>query len=550
MHEKKSICSYLFSSAYCLRTHVSISKRNAAQHFIDCYSDIGPFGGEIQTPALDSLAKTGIRFTDFHTSISCSPTRSMLFSGTDNHLAGVGTMAEMIAPNQIGKKGYEGHLNDRVVSIATLLRDAGYATSMSGKWHLGEELKNDPYNRGFQKAYTMLQGGTSHFDDESMMYPNYTPIYRENGVQVHVPKGFYSSEFYTDKMMEYIDAREAGKPFFAYLSYTAPHDPLHVPDEWLEKYKGRYDQGYEALRKDRLDNLKRLGFISDDVVPFPHFPLSPEWESLTDEDKKREARKMEIYSAMIDNVDYHLARLFKHLKKTGDYNNTLIIFFSDNGANGALMNQYPDTDQVWIDRNSDNRYENLGRRFSRIEQGPAWAQVSMTPYRLFKGFTTEGGIRSPLIVSGPGVTNNGSHNDSFCHVMDISATILETAGVQHPGSSYKGKEIETLRGQSLVEVLNGKSDSVYDNDIAVSWELFGRRAVRKGDLKLVWLPDPFGNDDWQLYDLSKDPAELNDISKEQPMQRKEMIEIWNQYSKDVGVVLPPGGALRVEPSDE
>ena len=144
------------------------------------YSDIGPFGGEIQTPALDSLAKSGIRFTDFHTSISCSPTRSMLLSGTDNHLAGVGTMAEMIAPNQIGKKGYEGHLNDRVVSIATLLCDAGYATSMSGKWHLGEELKNDPYNRGFQKAYTMLQGGTSHFDDESMMYPNYTPIYREN----------------------------------------------------------------------------------------------------------------------------------------------------------------------------------------------------------------------------------------------------------------------------------------------------------------------------------------------------------------------------------
>jgi len=220
---------------------------------------------------------------------------------------------------------------------------------MSGKWHLGEEAKDDPYNHGFQKVYTMLQGGTSHFEDEWMMYPNYTPVYRENGVQVHVPQGFYSTEFYTDKIMEYIDSRETDKPFFAYLSYTAPHDPLHVPDKWLEKYKGMYDQGYEALRKDRLNNMKKLGLVSEDAVPFPHFPMYSAWESLTKKQKKIEARRMELYSAMIDNIDYHLARLFKHLKKTGDYDNTLIIFFSDNGANGALMNQYPDTDQAWID---------------------------------------------------------------------------------------------------------------------------------------------------------------------------------------------------------
>ena len=510
------------------------------------YSDIAPFGGEVQTPALDSLAKSGIRFTDFHTSVSCSPTRSMLLSGTDNHLAGLGNMSEVISPNQVGKPGYEGHLNDRVVSIAMLLRDAGYATSMSGKWHLGEDLKDDPYHQGFEKAYTMLQGGASHFDDESMMYANYTPIYRENGVRAHVPKGFYSTEIYTDKIMEYIDSREADKPFFAYLSYTAPHDPLHVPDKWLAKYKGRYDKGYDALRKERLNSLKKLGFVSRETVPFPSMPMFPSWESLTNEQKMREARSMELYSAMIDNIDYHLDRLFKHLKKTGDYNNTLIIFLSDNGANGAGMDQYPATDQAWVDRNSDNRYENMGRPFSRIAQGPAWAQVSMTPFRLFKGFTTEGGIRSPLIVSGPGVTNHGSHNDSFSHVMDIPATILDAAGVKHPGTSYKGRKIEPLRGHSLTDVLNGKSNSVYDDDTAVSWEMLGFRAVRKGDLKLVWLPAPFGNDDWQLYDLSKDPAELNDLSKEQPTLRKEMIDIWNKYSKDVGVILPSGGAMRLE----
>ena len=510
------------------------------------YSDIGPFGGEVRTPSLDSLAKSGMRFTDFHTSVSCSPTRSMLLSGTDNHLAGLGNMSEGLFPNQIGEPGYEGHLSDRVVSMATLLRDTGYFTCMSGKWHLGEEVEHDPYNKGFQKAYTMLQGGASHFDTEWMMYANYTPIYRENGVRVHVPKGFYSTEFYTDKIMEYIDSRDAGKPFFAYLSYTAVHDPIHVPDKWLDKYKGRYDKGYEALRKERLNSLQKLGFIPEDTVPFPRLPMIPDWENIPEKQRKVEARRMELYSAMVENIDYHLGRLFKHLKKTGSYENTLVIFFSDNGANGAEMHQYPGTDEAWLDRNSDNRYENMGRRFSRIAQGAAWAQVSMTPFRLFKAFTTEGGIRSPLIISGPGVISRGAHSDAFAHVMDITATILDAAGVEHPGTSYKGRKVEPLRGRTMMKVLNGKSNFIYDNDTAVNWEMLGFRAVRKGDFKLVWLSIPFGNDDWQLYDLSKDPAELNDLSQERPKLRKEMIAIWNQYSKEVGVVLPPGGAMRFD----
>lgn len=510
------------------------------------YSDIGPFGGEIRTPSIESLAKSGIKFTDFHTSVACSPTRSMLLSGTDNHLAGMGTQGEVTFPNQVGKPGYEGHLNDRVVSIATLLRDGGYFTAMAGKWHLGEQIENDPYNRGFQKAYTLLEGGASHFDDEWMMYANYTPTYRENGVRVHVPKGFYSSEFYTNKIIEYIDSRDAEKPFFAYLSFTAPHDPLQVPDEWLDKYKGRYDDGYEALRNERLSGLKKLGFIPEETVPFPLLTSITDWEDLAQEERKIEAREMELYAAMIDNVDYHLGRLFEHLKKAGVYENTLVIFFSDNGANGAEMHQYPNTDKAWVDRNSDNRYENMGRQFSRIGPGPAWAQVSMTPYRLFKGFTTEGGIRTPLIISGPGLVGKGNYNDAFVHVLDISATILDAAGINHPGRSYKGRKVEHLRGRSMMDVINGKSNFVHDNDTGVSWEMLGFRAVRKGDYKLVWLPLPFGNDDWQLYDLSKDPAELKDLSQERPKLRQEMMGIWKQYSEDVGVVLPPGGAMRFE----
>ena len=502
------------------------------------YSDIAPFGGEIDTPNLDALAKSGMLFTDFHTSASCSPTRSMMFSGTDNHLAGVGSMGETITAEQRGQPGYEGYLTERVVSIPTLLQDAGYFTAMAGKWHLGEEPEQDPSRRGFDKVYTMLNGGASHFDDEWMMYANYTPIYRENGVQVHVPRGFYSSEFYTSKLIEYLGERPAEQPFFGYLAFTAPHDPLHAPDEWVDKYKGRYDAGNDALRQTRLEALKKLGFIAPDAQPFPRLPTIPAWEELDDQTKMVESRRMEVYAAMIANIDHQLGRLFDHLKNEGQWDNTLVIFLSDNGANGLQMHQYPGTDKAWVERNSDNRIENLGRQYSRMAAGAAWAQVAMTPYRMFKAFVAEGGIRSPLIISGPGIENPDTVNGAFSHVMDIASTILEASQTQHPGTSFKGRDIEPLRGKSMLPVLNGTTNVVHAGDTAVSWELFGMRAVRKGDYKLLWLVKPFGPENWQLYNLANDPGETVDLSGQMPELRDEMIEIWNRYSRETGVILP------------
>ena len=502
------------------------------------YSDIAPFGGEIDTPNISTLAESGMLFTDFHTAPTCSPTRSMLLSGTDNHLAGMGSMGETLTPNQEGQPGYEGHLNDRVVSIPTLLRDSGYYTAMSGKWHLGEEIEQDPSRRGFQNVYTMLTGGTSHFDDEWMMYANYAPIYRENGVRVHVPKGFYSSEFYTSKLIEYLDERPADQPYFGYLSFTAPHDPLHAPDDWVDRYKGKYDSGYDALRESRLERLKELNFVSADATAAPRLSAIPSWDSLPDDQKKFEARRMEVYAAMIANIDHQLGRLFGHLKETDQWNNTLVIFLSDNGANGLQMHQYPHTDKAWVQRNSDNRFENLGRQYSRMAAGPAWAQVSMTPYRLFKTTMAEGGIRSPLIVAGPGVMNPGTASDAFAHVMDIPATILDASQTPHPGTSYKGREVEPLRGKSMATVLNGDASIVHENDTAASWEMFGMRAVRQGDYKLLWLIEPFGPDHWQLFNLANDPGETIDLSARMPDLRNDMIETWNSYSKETGVILP------------
>jgi arylsulfatase A-like enzyme len=502
------------------------------------YSDIAPFGGEIDTPNISALAEDGILFTDFHTAPTCSPTRSMMLSGTDNHLAGMGSMGEMLTDNQVGQQGYEGHLNDRVVSIPTLLRDSGYYTAMAGKWHLGEEIEQDPSRRGFRNAYTMLTGGTSHFDDEWMMYANYAPIYRENGIRVHVPKGFYSSEFYTSKLIEYLDERPADQPFFGYLAFTAPHDPLHAPDDWVDKYKGKYDAGYDVMRESRLEGLKTLDLISEDAKGAPRLPPIPAWDDLPDEQKKFEARRMEVYAAMIANIDHQLGRLFEHLKETDQWNNTLVIFLSDNGANGLYMHQYANTDKAWVERNSDNRFENLGRQFSRFAAGPAWAQVSMAPFNLFKTTLAEGGIRSPLIVAGPGVKKSDTASDAFTHVMDIAATILDASQTPHPGTSYKGREVEPLRGKSLASVLNGDASMVHENDTAANWEMFGMRAVRQGDYKLLWLIEPFGPDNWQLFNLANDPGETTDLSAEMPDLRNDMIEIWNSYAQETGVVLP------------
>jgi arylsulfatase len=501
------------------------------------YSDIGPFGAEIDTPSIDSLAAEGVRFTNFYVGPSCSPTRSMLFSGNDNHIAGLGNMNELLAPNQIGQPGYEGHLNNRVVSVATVLRSAGYHTYMAGKWHLGHEPDQDPFHRGFERVFTMLQGGTSHFDDEWMMYANYTPTYRQDGVRTHVPRGFYSTEFYSDQIVKYIDEQEDDKPFFAYLSFTAPHDPLHVPDEWLDRNKGDYDAGYNELRATRLARMKALGVVPDEANLGPWMKPVPMWETLTPEQKKMASRQMEIYSAMIENIDHHIGRVLQYLESTGKRENTLVVFFSDNGANGFEMHNYPDTDEAWVAKNSDNRFANWGKRGSRIAQGAGWAQASSTPFHLFKNFLAEGGIRSPLIISGPGVAYKGEIVDRMAHVMDIAPTFLEFAGATYPGT-HDGHPVEQQRGTSMAPILSKQSATVHGPDEAIGWEYNDLKAIRIGDHKATWIIKPFGPSDWRVYDLSVDPGESNDLSAQEPELRQRLIEAWEEYADAVGVIAP------------
>ena len=499
------------------------------------YSDIGAFGGEIETPHLDSIADSGIKMTNFYVGPTCSPTRSMLMSGNDNHVAGLGNMNEALTPNQVGQPGYEGYLNDRVVSVASLLKDTGYHTYMAGKWHLGEEPEHDPFNKGFEKSFTMLQGGASHFDDEWMMYANYTPTYRENGVRTHVPQGFYSTEFYTDKTIQYIDQQEDDAPFFAYLSFTAVHDPLHLPDDWLERYSGQYSMGYDAVREQRLSRMKKMGIVPDSTVLGPWLAMVPMWADLSAEQQVSEARKMELYAAMVANIDFHVGRLVEHLEQAGKLDNTLIIFFSDNGANGAEMDMYPETDEAWVARNSDNRFSNWGRRGSRVAQGPGWAQASSTPFRLFKAFIAEGGIRSPLIISGPPVARSGEILDAVAHVMDIAPTLLDIAGASYPTSNEKGN-LAPPRGKSMMPFLSTQAESIREQDDYLAWEFFDWNAVRTEAWKATWIREPFGSGDWQLFDMAVDPGESNDVSAQHPEVMQELADKWDVYADEVGIV--------------
>jgi arylsulfatase len=501
------------------------------------YSDIGSFGGEIATPTLDKLAKEGLQLTNFHVLPSCSPTRSVLMSGMDNHQAGLGTMGELKTPEMEGHPGYAGYLNFEVAALPEVLKAGGYHTYMAGKWHLGHEEETSPHARGFEETFALLPGGGSHWYDRKPLSPPQTMIYSRNGKPVEsLPDDFYSTKYYTDILLKWIkEDHKDDKPFFAYLSYTAPHDPLHAPREYIDKYKGMYDEGWDVLRKKRLEGLKDLGIVNKDAMPFPRLASVKAWEIISQEERAEAARDMEVYAAMVDYMDEQIERVFDYLKEIGEYDNTMIIFFSDNGANGHPKTAYPGQTEEYLN-SFDNSLENRGLKNSFIEPGPGWSQASMAPSRMFKAFTSEGGIKTPMLVKLPGkMAHAGTMNHSFFHVRDIMPTILDFTGVTH-SEQFSGRKVRPIQGKSVLDLLEGKVASPYAEASQVGYELFGLKAYFVGDWKILWMPKPFGPGEWELFNLKQDPAEINDLSKQHPDKLKEMITLWEQYKKENGVL--------------
>ena len=403
------------------------------------------------------------------------------------------------------------------------------------------EPEYQPQSRGFEKTFVLLQGAASHFDDPFGVVRSETPQYMENGEPVTLPENFYSTNNYTDKFIEYLEEDSSDdKPFFAYLAYTSPHWPLQVPEEDLDLYKGRYDDGYEEIRKARFAKLKDLGLIGtntdDSNVPF----YITNWDSLPPEEKREEARKMEIYAAMIDNLDRNIGRVLNYLKETNQYDNTFIIFMSDNGAEGNDLSQLGDNKE-WFEERFDNSIENMGNENSYIFQGAEWARVSMTPFRDFKTFVTEGGIKVPAIVRYKGVPYSGLIDDELISVKDITPTLLELASVSHPGTTYKERKVHGMTGKSALSHFRDIDSPVHDLDDLHVWEFLGRQAVRKGDWKMIKQAQPYGEGEWELYNLKSDPTETKNVSAQYPEKIVQLLQEWESYKANNNIIMPING---------
>ncbi|KIL92321.1 arylsulfatase [Fusarium avenaceum] len=549
------------------------------------FSDIKPYGSEIDTPVLDRLSKDGIRMTNFHTAQACSPTRSMLLSGTDNHIAGLGQMAEFKEmrknltgkyPSYVDKPGYEGYLNWKVAALPEILSDAGYLTIMSGKWHLGLTPDVSPSARGFKKSFAFLPGCGNHFNyepqfegDQDTMLLTSDGFWLEDGKPVDrkkdLPDEFYSTNFFTDKLIDMLADRteeEKDQPFFSYLAYTAPHWPMQAPQEVIHKYRGVYDNGPDRLRLDRLARLKALGLVPSDVEAAPPvgFEAGIKWEDLTDDERAVSARKMEVYAAMVDLLDQNIGRVVDALEASGELDNTFILFMSDNGAEGSTLEAAPllssfKTLGDLIAAYYDNSLENIGRHDSYVWYGSRWACAATAPSRGFKGWSTEGGIRCPCLIRFPPFSvAPEAISHSFTTVMDILPTILDLAQVQHPGTSFRDRQVVVPRGKSWVNHLSSPTEypAVHQDENHIhGWELFGNRAIRRGNWKAVLLAKA-GTGDWELFNVEEDPAEQHDLAKESPEILEEMLVHWATYVAETGAsskqLVPVARFQRIAPS--
>lgn len=516
------------------------------------YSDIGCYGSEIRTPALDSLAANGLRFTQFYNTARCCPTRASLLTGLYPHQAGVGHMMQ-----DRGQDGYRGELSRNCVTIAEVLGAAGYATYAVGKWHVTKGTKpegpkdNWPRQRGFDRFYGTIHGAGSYWDPSTLVRDN-TMIAPPSDPEYQPEEPYYYTDAISDNACRYIHEHSADDPFFLYVAYTAAHWPMHARRRDIAKYEGKYDVGYEAIRQARFEKMKKLGVVRRRAELSPP-PAS--WDSV--KDKQWEAACMEVYAAMIDSMDQGIGRIVATLEAKGMLENTLILFLQDNGGcaesggRGDQLNPRPDGPTFDpIPPDAQHYFGSVPRqtrdgwpvRRGHVMPGPAdtyigygrnWANVSNTPFREYKHWVHEGGIATPLIAHWPaGIRARNKLRHQPAHLIDLMATCVDVAGARYP-SEYRGHEIQPMEGRSLAPAFANrdiKREALY-------WEHEGNRAIRVGKWKLV-AKGRTGQDEvaWELYDIEADRSELHDLAAQQPQRVQEMAALWRAYAERAKVV--------------
>ncbi len=489
------------------------------------YSDLGCYGSEIKTPNLDKLANEGLIMTNFYNAARSCPSRASLLTGLYPHRAGMGGMAD----TEHSVMEYQGYLSDNSITIGEVLQQAGYRTYTSGKWHVGHKRPYWPCNQGFDRSYTLLNGASSYFNIEPYRDSAWLNIVASREVHMvedsnfYQPpeEGFYMTDAFTDYAVQFLEKdKQSDKPFFLYLAYTAPHWPLHALPEDIKKYEGIYDVGWDRIREQRYKKMIESGIIDNDTKLSPRMEHVKPWNELSEEEKQLNSRKMQVYAAMIDRMDQNIGKLIDKLKELGEYENTMIMFLSDNGACKAAG--------VGFTENYDKSGP-IGSEKSFTAYGPGWANVGNTPFRYFKANVYEGGIATPFIVHYPEFIKPGTQSNTVGHVFDIMPTILELTDADYP-EKFKGHEISPMDGISLLSTFKGQ-ETTRQRDLF--WEHSGNEAARNGFWKLVRMRKDTA---WNLYDLNADPVELNNLAQEKPELYQEMIEKYNNWADEYNII--------------
>jgi arylsulfatase/uncharacterized sulfatase len=496
------------------------------------FMDFSVFGGEARTPTIDALAARGAILTNYHTSPLCAPSRAMLLTGLDNHRTGLATIPEVLPPEHRGQPGYAMSLEPGVVTVADRLQEAGYRTYMTGKWHLGHGEGDLPDAHGFDHSFVLDASGADNWEEKPYMPYYRTADWFEDGQPTHLPEDFYSSEFLVDRMIDYIDAdAQSDEPFFAYLAFQAIHIPIQAPREFTDRYADTYSGGWDELRQARWERAQALGFIPDDAPLMPMPDSLRRWDDLTDDQRELYARSMAVNAGMLEAMDHHLGRLVEHLRATGQYENTVFIVTSDNGPEPSHPVGEPGF-VTWMDLHGYSwDVENLGERGSYAFIGTEWALAAAAPSDLFKFYASEGGLRVPFVMAGPGV-QAGLQTAAAGYVTDVTPTILEIAGLD---------ATPELTGRSLHAVVSGQADFAYGDSDAVGTEVSGNSALFRGDYKLLRNMPPWGDGEWRLFNLAADPGETRDLSAELPELKIEMLQDYAAYASANGVLELPAG---------
>lgn len=496
------------------------------------FMDFGAYGSDTATPNIDELGQAGVMLSRYYTHPQCGPTRASLLTGQDNHVVGAGSLTEVLTDEMRALPAYSMRWQEDQKTIASRLKAAGYQTFVTGKWGIGDIGANLPHRFGFDRSWVLDSTGSSNYRAKS-----YLPLYKEvkwfeDGERVSLPEDFYSSRNIVDKMLEYVDEADPDKPFFGYLAFQAIHIPVQVPPEYIDKYDGAFDRGWDVMREERLQKAIELGLVPEGTRLSDAAHNSRSWDELGEEEKAYWSRVMQVNAGMMEAADFHLGRLLDHLQTQGQLDNTIVVVTSDNGPEYNTLGKTSPPASLAVERawmaieGWDVTYENLGQPGSMGAIGQEWASVSAAPFHLFKFNASEGGLRVPMIVSGPGIETLGFVGGRS-QVADIAPTLLDAAGVTFTPDEFYGR--------SLMPMLTGQADEVYGEKDSFAFEVSGTAALYRGNWKIAKTPEPFGDGDWHLYDIGSDPGETTDVAAQHPVVFQEMLNEYQSYANEVGV---------------